>query len=103
VAIACPICNAASVVKHSRQRDGTLRRQRECYKCGHRWFTVEMPEADFKSLRDSRARHSAAGQKSGVARRGFDVPPERLDEYRHLTRTKHMRAADAARKMGLIE
>lgn len=51
----CPKCDADSMVVDSRVRQtGRTYRRRACMnkKCRHRWTTVEMNEAEFKSMRD---------------------------------------------------
>lgn len=44
------------------------------------------------------ARLAAANEKQ----RGFHVPPDRLEEYRYLTRRKQLRAKEAGRMLGLV-
>ena len=41
----CEKCKAETVVKDSRPKDNSIRRRRECLRCGHRFFTVEVLEA----------------------------------------------------------
>jgi hypothetical protein len=50
----------------------------------------------------ARQRWTEPGSRQAFAdkRRGFHVPPERAEEYRHLR--KYMSAAEAGRTMGLI-
>lgn len=39
----CPKCDAKSIVYNSRRTDdGSVRRNRECYKCFHRYATLEV-------------------------------------------------------------
>jgi transcriptional regulator NrdR family protein len=45
----CPTCaHPDHRVLRTDAKDGRVRRARECLRCGHRWHTVEMPEADAK-------------------------------------------------------
>lgn len=48
----CPVCGSAEVgTTDSRPRSGgSIRRRRECGACKHRWTTIEISEAVFKSL-----------------------------------------------------
>jgi len=41
----CEKCKAETVVKDSRPKDKSIRRRRECLRCGHRFFTMEVLEA----------------------------------------------------------
>ena len=41
----CEKCKAETVVKDSRPKDNSIRRRRECLRCGHRFFTMEVLEA----------------------------------------------------------
>ena len=48
----CPKCNSKSIVYNSRPTDnGSVRRNRECYKCYHRYATIEVlaPERGYRS------------------------------------------------------
>jgi len=40
----CEKCKAETVVKDSRPKDNSIRRRRECLRCGHRFFTMEVLE-----------------------------------------------------------
>lgn len=55
----CPLCsNDDNRVSRSLTRaDGTIRRTRQCTRCGHRWPTVEVLEED--AIRASRIREAA--------------------------------------------
>ena len=47
----CPICaHADHRVVRTDAKDGRVRRSRECLKCAHRWFTIEILEDEFKRL-----------------------------------------------------
>ena len=41
----CEKCKAETAVKDSRPKGNSIRRRRECLRCGHRFFTVEVLEA----------------------------------------------------------
>ena len=58
----CPKCEAyASHVKNSRPEGGNLiMRRRECYSCGHRWTTYEVPYKLCKEAIDN-IRHENGG------------------------------------------
>ncbi len=48
----CPKCKSKSKVYNSRPTDdGTIRRNRECLKCSHRYATIEV-SADIKKVVD---------------------------------------------------
>ena len=48
----CPKCQSKSKVYNSRPTDdGTIRRNRECLKCSHRYATIEV-SADIKKVVD---------------------------------------------------
>ncbi len=47
----CPKCQHDSHVINSRQRDGTTNRRRECFRCKHRWNTIEVLEGDYRDPR----------------------------------------------------
>lgn len=48
--VPCPSCGSTmTVVKDTRPHDRTIRRKRECAKCGTRFNTHEMTEADIPS------------------------------------------------------
>jgi len=48
--VPCPSCNSTmTVVKDSRPHDRTIRRKRECSRCGTRFNTHETSEADTPS------------------------------------------------------
>lgn len=49
----CPQCfEYASKVLDTRTKDnGWLRRKRQC-DCGHRWFTLEIPESDVTETKE---------------------------------------------------
>ncbi len=38
-------CNAESKVIDSREREGRIKRRRECLECGTRWSTIEVSES----------------------------------------------------------
>ena len=43
--LTCPKCGKHQhTVLDTRRRDGELRRRRKCFKCGHRFWTVETIE-----------------------------------------------------------
>jgi len=42
--VICPKCNSKSKVYNSRPYGGTIRRNRECLKCGCRYATIEVTE-----------------------------------------------------------
>lgn len=44
----CPTCHSP---EHRVARTAGDRRQRQCERCGERWWTVEMPEAEAVRLR----------------------------------------------------
>ena len=49
----CPVCAAiASKVVDSRDTDQSVRRRRECVKCGERWTTYEVSASAFLALTD---------------------------------------------------
>lgn len=60
-ALPCPACHKTkSEVSSSRPVRAIIRRRRVCSACGHRWSTVEISEAVFKSLvRGDSADHRA--------------------------------------------
>lgn len=44
---ACPDCGhrKTAVLSHMFQENGWVKRRRECtFNCGHRWYTLEIPE-----------------------------------------------------------
>ena len=41
----CEKCKAETKVKESRPKNNSIRRRRECLRCGHRFFTMEVLEA----------------------------------------------------------
>jgi len=48
--VICPKCKSKSKVYNSRPTDdGTIRRNRECLKCSHRYATIEV-SADVKNV-----------------------------------------------------
>jgi len=50
--VICPKCKSKSKVYNSRPTDdGTIRRNRECLKCSHRYATIEV-SADIKKVVD---------------------------------------------------
>ena len=66
----CPKCKSKSKVYNSRPTDdGTIRRNRECLKCSHRYATIEV-SADIKKVVDIEAQVVAKPvQKQVVAKR----------------------------------
>lgn len=55
----CPVCSHTETrVLRTTERDGRVRRTRQCCQCGHKWATVEMTEAD--ALRVARVESLAA-------------------------------------------
>ena len=42
----CPCCESESKVIDSRECRKTIRRRRRCFKCGHRYTTLEVPYRD---------------------------------------------------------
>jgi len=65
--LACPACASqnVSVVETRGNGPGSLRRRRVCDSCGHRWSTIEISEAVFKSL----ARGDGADHRAKILRR----------------------------------
>lgn len=66
----CPKCKSKSKVYNSRPTDdGTIRRNRECLKCSHRYATIEV-SADIKKVVDIEKQVVAKPvQKQVVAKR----------------------------------
>ena len=47
----CPFCDAETFIVDSRRSvKGTIRRRRECRKCGYRYSTYEVSSDQFKKL-----------------------------------------------------
>ena len=64
----CPKCQSKSKVYNSRPTDdGTIRRNRECLKCSHRYATIEV-SADIKKVVETQVVAKPA-QKQVVAKR----------------------------------
>lgn len=64
----CPKCKSKSKVYNSRPTDdGTIRRNRECLKCSHRYATIEV-SADIKKVVETQVVAKPA-QKQVVAKR----------------------------------
>lgn len=85
--VICRSCGAFSRITSSRRAGDTVRRRRECVKCGGRWSTLEVLELKTRLEKI----------------RGFSVPPDRKAEYLKRMRKKGAKAADVGRAMGLIE
>jgi transcriptional repressor NrdR len=66
--VICPKCKSKSKVYNSRPTDdGTIRRNRECLKCSHRYATIEV-SADIKKVVETQVVAKPA-QKQVVAKR----------------------------------
>ena len=64
----CPKCKSKSKVYNSRPTDdGTIRRNRECLKCSHRYATIEV-SADIKKVVETQVVAKPV-QKQVVAKR----------------------------------
>lgn len=64
----CPKCKSKSKVYNSRPTDdGTIRRNRECLKCSHRYATIEV-SADIKKVIETQVVAKPV-QKQVVAKR----------------------------------
>lgn len=45
----CPTCgHGEHRILRTDAQDGRVRRSRECLQCGHRWRTLEVPEAEAR-------------------------------------------------------
>lgn len=56
----CPLCNHPdSRVLRTTERNGQIRRTRQCERCGHRWPTVEITEAE--ALQVERVKRAVGG------------------------------------------
>lgn len=88
--IRCPACRAvSSTVTNSRRDDDTVKRRRECTKCGERWSTFEVSEAAHQAItevdailaRAQKAMRQAASDLSAARADGrlvvedFDLKP----------------------------
>jgi transcriptional repressor NrdR len=66
--VICPKCKSKSKVYNSRPTDdGTIRRNRECLKCSHRYATIEV-SADIKKVVETQVVAKPV-QKQVVAKR----------------------------------
>lgn len=122
--ILCPACGGRSSVIDSRPHESSIRRRRECKKCGQRWSTTEVPYFDMEdmvhrehlslaeiALRVGKTERAVAidlsrrGIRAGYSvpnrRRPFVVPPSRMAEYKQLAK-KGIRVAEIGRLLGLV-
>lgn len=55
--MACPLCTHpdSRVIRSSERESGQVRRTRQCERCGNRWATVEIPEAEAQHVAKVRA------------------------------------------------
>lgn len=101
--IDCPKCRSGSHVTNSRQTHGTVRRRRECERCGHRWTTREISDEEWLALTEgTRAEaRSKASRKAQATRRGFSIPDGLREEYFSIL-GKGYRPKEAAKILGII-
>lgn len=87
----------------SRQAHGTVRRRRECERCGHRWTTREISDEQWLAHTEGiRAEtRSKASRKAQATRRGFSIPDELREEYFAIL-AKGYRPKEAAKILGII-
>lgn len=65
----CTTCGQEHVrVLETRERDGVLRRRREC-PAGHRWYTVEVPETVVTAIGRAKVRERLAVLARGIQQR----------------------------------
>lgn len=56
----CSHCGGTSRVRETRTTTGTIRRRRECIKCGYRWWTHEVREGAYVVDHDMQAKIDGA-------------------------------------------
>lgn len=67
----CPKCQSKSKVYNSRPTDdGTIRRNRECLKCKHRYATIEV-SADIKKVVEFPAPKPVVVKKKKISKRRY--------------------------------
>lgn len=57
----CPLCSHrdSRVIRTTERDNGQIRRTRQCERCGHRWPTVEITEAEAQQV--ERVRRAVGG------------------------------------------
>lgn len=101
--ILCAQCGGRSRVVVSNRTRNSMRRYRVCVSCSNRWATMEISASDYDRMLDRDRRQKAAGKRSGDTRRGFKIPPDRMEEWRAMrSKNKFLSAREMGEILGIV-